>query len=877
MLVLAWVWRLFYLEDHILQRKLQGKGCLELTVRTAWVVLFLFGLTGLSLTPSSLLAAETRTVIPAEYLGASALHRWLAGSAYRELWTTPIEVEVLDLQTVAGGLRPAFRVGGLQTPGLAISGADGRSYTFRSLVKDLSESLPADFKGTFAADVVQDQLAAAHPVGPLIVPPLAAAAGVLHNVPRLVIMPDDPALGEFREVFAGRLGTFEEFPTPASDKHPGFHGATAILSTSKLWPRVVAGPEDRIDAREFLRARLFDVFIGDWDRHADQWRWAELPGKTHWQPIPEDRDWIFANYEGLLISLIRPFQPTLIPFREQYPSMTGLTLNGADLVRWVLPELEKRVWDEVAADLQNRLTDAVIDDAVRQMPRPYQALIGAELAATLKKRRDQLPEVAARFYRFLATEVDVQGTDQSERIEIRELGDSGVEVRIALKTSAETGVEPYFQRRFSPKETKELRLYLRQGADTVACSGRAGRKITIRVIGNTTNDVTEGCEATRMRFTDTEQLERSLQPLREKPDPTRPFPSVPTLPEPWAKPRDWGFRLLPVVWFNIGSDYGLLLGGGFLLDRFGFGTAPYAQRHFFRGGYAFGIDEFKVEYQGAFRFQDPALQASLEASVSGIEVIRFYGFGNDTSSDGSDDFFKTEQTQLTLAPGLRYTLTSQLDVFTGVQLRYATTNDDADTLLNQLRPYGVGDFGQLSFSGGFDFDTRDRTHIYGPGVRIRMQGTYFPEVWDVRSDFGAIEGELAGYLALSQRLLLVQRVSGKHVFGTFPFHEAAYVGGSRTVRGYRSDRFAGDASFFSNTELRFILGKAAFLVPAEWGLFAFGDVGRVFQEGESSKTWHPAGGGGIFTMLLDRSLLATLSVARSDEMTVFFLKTEFIF
>jgi hypothetical protein len=823
------------------------------------------------------LATETRTVTPAEHLGASALHRWLAGPDYRELWTTPIEVEVLDLQTVAGGLRPVFRVGGLQTPGLAIAGADGRSYTFRSLVKDLSESLPADFKGTFAAEILQDQLAAAHPAGPLLVPPLAEAAGVLHNVPRLAIMPDDPTLGEFRKAFAGRLGTFEEFPTPASDKHPGFHGATEILSTSKLWPRVVAGPEDRIDARAFLRARLFDFFIGDWDRHANQWRWAKLPGKTDWQPIPEDRDWAFANYEGLLISLIRPFQPTLITFREQYPSMTGLTLNGSHLVRWVLPELEKRIWDEVAADLRNRLTDAVIDTAVRRMPHPYQALMGAELTATLKKRRDRLPEVAERFYRFLAAEVDIEGTEKSERVEIRNLGDGSVEVSVALKTSAETGVEPYFRRRFSPMETKELRIYLRQGADTVACSGRAGSKITIRVIGSTTDEVTEGCGVTRMRFTDAEQLERNLQPLREEPDPARQFPAVPTLPDPWAKPRDWGFRLLPVVWFNIGSDYGLLLGGGFLLDRFRFGTVPYAHRHFFRGGYAFGIDEFKVEYRGTFRFQDPALQASLEASVSGIEVVRFYGFGNDTSSDGSDDFFKTEQTQFTLAPGLQHALTSQLDVFTSVQFRYATTDDDADTLLNQLRPYGVGDFGQLSFHGGFDFDTRDRSHVYGPGVRIRVQGTYFPEVWDLRSDFGAIEGELAGYLALSQRLLLAMRVGGKHVFGTFPFHEAAYVGGSRTVRGYRSDRFAGDASFFSNTELRFILGKAAFLVPAEWGLFAFGDVGRVFQEGESSNTWHPAGGGGIFTTILDRSLLATLSVARSDEMTVFFLKTEFIF
>ncbi len=705
-------------------------------------------------------------------------------------------------------------------------------------------------------------------MAPLVVPPLAQAAGVLHVVPRLVVMPDDPALGEFRALFAGRLGTFEEFPTPASDRHPGFHGATEILSTDKLWPRLLANAAERIDARAFLRARLFDILIGDWDRHAGQWRWARLPDKTGWQPLPEDRDWAFANFEGLLIGLVRPWQPTLMTFREQYPSMTGLTLHGWRLLRWVLPELEKSAWDEVAADIHT---------AVRQMPPAYQTLIGAELAAALKKRRDRLPEVAERLYRFLATQVDVQGTDQSERIELRRLGPGGVQVSITPKRGAGTGRVPYFWRRFRSGETRELRLYLREGADTVACDGAVGNNMTIHVIGRMENDAIEGCQTARLRFADAAQLQRRPPSVREEPDPRRHFPPVPTLPAPWAKPRDWGMHLLPTIWFNIGSDYGLLLGGGLSLDRFGFGKVPYAQRHVLRGGYAFGVEEFKIEYQGFFRHRNPALLSSLAASISGIEVIRFYGFGNNTSSDAPDDFFKTEQLQFTLAPSVRYALASQLDLFGGVQVTYATTDTDANTLLNQLQPYGVGDFGQLRFHVGVDVDTRDRTKVYGPGLRVRLQGTFFPEVWDVESSFGTLEVDAAGHLALNHRLLLALRLSGKYVFGTFPFHEAAYVGGSRTVRGYCSDRFAGDASLFGSTELRFLLGKATFLVPAEWGLFTFGDVGRVFLDGESSETWHPAGGGGLFASILDRSLLLALSVARSDERTVFFLKTEFVF
>ena len=837
----------------------------------------LTGLAGPLLMPGSVVLAETRTVTADESLGAPGVHRWLLGSSYRQLWTTPIEVEVLDLNRFAGGLRPAFRVGGLQTLGLAMTGADGRSYTFRSLVKDNSGSLPADFKGTFAADVAQDLLSASHPAATFVVPPLAVAAGVLHSVPRLVIMPDDPALGEFRELFADRLGTLEEFPTPKSDQHGGFHGATEIIFTEELWPQLVAGPEERIDARALLRARLLDIFIGDWDRHAKQWRWAQLPGQTRWQPIPEDRDWAFANFEGLLLTLSRPFQPTFIPLRDKYPTMTGLTLNGSDLIRWVLPELDKSVWEEVAADLQQRLTDAAIDDAIGQMPRPYQELIGAELKATLQQRRDRLPEVADRLYRFLAAEVDIQGTDQSERVELRRLGDGGVEVRVSLQAGDGTDGEPYFRRRFSPAETREIRIYLRQGADTITCLGQAGRNIKIRVIGSTAEDVTEGCETARLRFTDSEQLERNLQPIRVEPAPRSHFPAVPTLPKPWAKWRDWGFHILPVVWIDYTSDYGLLLGGGISIDRYGFGKIPYAQRHIFRGAYGFGIDGYELAYEGLYRYQNPALLTTLDLKRTNGEVIRFYGFGNDTSSDGPDSFFRTEQTQYIFAPGIRYLLTPQLDLFAKFQLTYASTDDDANTLLNLQRPYGVGDFGQIAFSAGLEFDTRDRTKVYDTGARFRLQGTLFPEVWDVESEFGSFEGEVSGYLALSQQLMLAVRVHGKHVFGTFPFHEAAYIGGSDTVRGYRSDRFASDASFFANTELRFLVGKAKFIVPAEWNVFAFSDVGRVFGTGDNSNKWHPTGGLGVFAALVERSILLKFSVARSSERTEFNFKTELVF
>ncbi len=691
----------------------------------------------------------------------------------------------------------------------------------------------------------------------------------------LVILPDDPALGEFRELYAGRLGTFEQFPTPASDQYSGFLGATEILSSKDMWQRMLADPSVRIDVKAFLRARLFDFFVGDWDRHPKQWRWAKLPGMAGWQPIPEDRDMAFVNYDGLLLTLFRPFRPTLLSFRDKYGTLAGLTLQGWQIHRWLLPEVDKDTWLAVAADMKQRLTDEVIAEAVHQMPEPYHESSAEKIINKLKQRRDGLVDIAERVYRYQAAETDVQGTNQSEQFELRDVGGGRVEVIV----TPSSGGAPYFQRQFDPDETKSLRLYLREGADTLTCQGEPGRKMKIEVIGQRDTDVLSGCETAKLRFHDTEDMVKRMQPFRAAPNPFSHLPSYNLDPEVWTKPRDWRHRIVPIYRIGFGSDAGFVLGGGLTVDRFEFGKLPYGQRHSAQAAYSFGLKTFEITYEGKFQHWNPRLLTTVEAGSSGFEQSRFFGFGNETPDNRGDDFFETEQLQFSLAPTVSYAFSPQLAIFAGGQLKYSSTDDDEDTLLNQLRPYGVGDFGQLSFNLGVEIDTRDRTKLYGPGMYIRLKGSVTPEVWDVDDGtFGAIEGEVAGYIGLTERLLLALRVSGRNVFGTFPFQEASYIGGNDTVRGLDNNRFGGDASIFGNAELRFTLGQAsALLFRGEYGLFIFGDVGRVFVDDDDSDKWHPSGGGGISVSTLERSLLWSLSIARSEEQTSFFFNADFSF
>ena len=186
-------------------------------------------------------------------------------------------------------------------------------------------------------------------------------------------MPDDPALGPYRTTFANRMGTIEEFPRPAEGGRPGYMGADQIVNSQTLWTMRLADPGVEVDARAFLRARILDLFVGDYDRNHEQWRWAHLPGQAAFVPLPEDPDMAFARQDGFVMARLRGHEPRFQVFSERYPKAAEGELGQADLDRWVLPPLDRAAFRAEAESLQAAFTDAVIEDAVRAMPAEWQA------------------------------------------------------------------------------------------------------------------------------------------------------------------------------------------------------------------------------------------------------------------------------------------------------------------------------------------------------------------------------------------------------------------------------------------------------------------------------------------------------------------------
>ena len=406
-----------------------------------------------------------------------ALYQVLLGHHYRRVWAAPVAAPVLDPTRGAPGgglLRPRKAGGGFQTISLGLEGPDGREYSLRALDKDPRRTLPPWLRRTFVLNAVRDATSAGNPYAALVVPPLAAAVGVRHGTPHLVyVRPDEAGLGETSDRFRGRLALLEE---KASGR------AAEVLSTQEMLARCAEGPGRAVDALMFLRARLLDLWLGDWDRHGKQWNWAAVrsAGGVRFEPIPKDRDQVFFRFDdGVLPRLVSWLVPKFQTFGPRFGNVRGLARQGRFLDRHALAPATGDDFLRAAAAMQRSLPDSLLARAVRRLPPAVYALEGPRTLAALQARRAALPVAAARYYRSLARRPAVSGTAQAERFVVRRYPDS-VAVAVYAAPGA-AGAAPFYRRTFRPAETRVLTLDGRGGSDAFDVYTAPGRVARLRL------------------------------------------------------------------------------------------------------------------------------------------------------------------------------------------------------------------------------------------------------------------------------------------------------------------------------------------------------------------------------------------------------------
>ncbi len=120
-----------------------------------------------------------------------------------------------------------------------------------------------------------------------------------------------------------------------------------------------------------------------------------------------------------------------------------------------------------------------------------------------------------------------------------------------------------------------------------------------------------------------------------------------------------------------------------------------------------------------------------------------------------------------------------------------------------------------------------------------------------------------GYLRVFRQIVVAGRTQYTGADAALPPYERLLLGGSSSLRGFRTGTFDGDRLLAATAEVRAPITSV--LSGAKLGLTAFVDAGKVWNVGESMgmAEWHRGAGGGLF--LIASIVRINIDIARGLE------------
>ncbi len=814
-----------------------------------------------------------------EYASKRFKETWF-GKHYRDSWTIPVKVPYLNLDTTFNGLVIAGKGGGRQTTSLKLVAGNGKEYVFRSVDKDPFRALAYELRGTVVSQVLKDQTSTQQPYGAMAVAPLLDKIGILHATPALYVLPKDNKLGAFRDKYGNLFGMLEERPTDKLEKGKVFAGAKDIEKSFKLFNKLYHDHDNRVDKPEFARARMFDLWIGDWSKHEDNWKWAGFKtgdGEVY-RPIPRDRDHAFSRWDGIIPWLAdREWGvPNGENFGERIHGLRSLMWQARHLDRFVGSELTKADWVKAAKEIQDAVTESDIAAAVHNMPQEIYDKDGRIIERKLKARIGDLQKYAAEYYMLLAKEVDVVGSNKAEYFKVTRGPDGRVTVgiyNVSKQNRQPDSSKIYYQRTFDPSDTKEIRLNGLGGDDVFDIQGKAERSILVRIISGGGNDrVTDGSEVAK-GGRQTLIYEKDPNPDHQLGTEAR---EVKPLDERFYEYDRNAFKYntyLPIALFTYNPFIGFAVHGGVSFTRQHFGKPDFSSKHSLSASVSVK-GNYDFTYSNQFRHLVGRWDGISKISLSRpLEYNFFFGVGNDTPKNNElpSNYYRTQYNSFLVSAGLlrQFWKQSKIEVTATYELDEGIKRNNS-YLADHPDVFGVEHLHLIFAKGILNLDFRDRIALPERGFRFQLT-QQVGHVSQSRNDLASIsELDIEQYLSTHSKnpLTLGLRLGGGIAKGQLPFYKLFSLGQLNDLRGFKRNRFTGESKGFLNTELRWQLTQTQnTFVPLKMGVRAFYDVGRVWAKNDPDGAgyWHQGYGGGFYITPFREQFAFNISAGTSKE------------
>ena len=816
----------------------------------------------------------------------SGLYKAIWGSHYRSYYQMPIETPVVYLDTLFGGLKPSIAGGGHQTTSLRLKDKDGKEYVMRALKKNATrflqsmafrdQNVEVEFKNTLAEDIIFDFYTTAHPFTPFIIGDMASKIGINHTNPKLYYIPKQNSLGIYNNQFGNELYLIEERPTDSHKELESFGKPDAIVGTDDVIKNIRKDEKYKVNEEAYLKARLFDMLIGDWDRHADQWRWAEYNlknGTVSYIPIPRDRDQAFAKTDGPLLDFLLniPAMKHITNFGEKFPSEKWFNGAANNLDQTFLMNTTETDWINQVRFITNELTDDVIDGAFQKLPKEINSdATTQEIKRKLSARKKELEVFALKYYAFLQKTIILTGTDKKDRFLVERLSEG--KTKVTYYRLKKVGEELEFSRVYDEKETNEIWIYSLDDEDKLEVTGNEKSKIVIRFIGGQNKDSYTLSNGKKVKVYDYKSKPNSIIGTDKKASLF--LEDNYELNEYHLERTKYSSLLtLPLIGYN--PDDGLKLGASITYIKQGFKNNPFVSKHNLKGNYYFATQGFEFFYNSTFSKVIKNWNLDIHARYTTPNFsINYFGYGNESINEDQVygmDYNRVRIQMAQFAPSINYKGRFGSSITILASFENIEVEETANRFINQPGAINPEVFNYQQFSSfyvKYAYTNYDVESYPSMGMRFAITGSWKTNLSDFNRNFPFMESELgfSHRITKNDKIVLGTLLKTKVLFNNnYEFYQGATLGGDYDLRGFRNERFLGKQSFFQSTDLRWHIGNIRnSIIPMKFGVLAGFDYGRVWLDGEDSKKWHQSVGGGVWLNGLS-SLTARLTFFNSQD------------
>ena len=820
----------------------------RLNKRTIRFILFFVTLTlqQNSLICSNILSDSTsyvyKAILDQPYKPHSKFYNWVWGTHYQNLYTEPIETKAIYLDSFRGGLSFIERVPtldgflyklGQQRYYLVKNLKAGDSFLKSKFFKQVYDRQA--FKNTYLGNFIDEAYTIKNPFAFLVSGNMAQAANLDAGNTSFYYIKHDTSDSLDSDSLDNNLASFNAFPNLSV--------RDVLVNTEDLLAKRHDGVV-QIDQFKYIRLRLFDMLVGDWNQIPENRMWVSFDDNDSiiYEPFVLDRSHTFTKVDGaffqqlldmLGLSFITDYGYKLKNVRKfnalGYPADMALTAASGE-----------KDWVEQAKYLQTTLTDSLIDVSFARFPKTMSTEEIDILKQKFKERKTSLDKTARKYFAYLQKVPVITGSDCDEEYTIKNDSLGRLNVQIFNKQTGQMA----FDKTYNSRQTKEIWLYLLDGKNTVNVN-KENHKIALSIIGGKGDDAYKTNETKGVKLYTTQTNKEHLDSLKLGMKVISPSDKSALIYD-YEKTKYAKLGLTPIGVYD--SDLGLNIGTSLTYTIYGFKRSPYSQQHQLSYNYSSGF-----VYQGIFPDYNAKKSFHLSAFIGSLAYFsNFFGFGNETlEPEGENkDYNRVHIKKATITPAFYYTFNKdqEFNVYSSFQMFKVVNPKNRDRYVNQVylddsdifkREFFVELGTTYTFDKKMDSFLSSVKFVVNPGWTINMA--------DPKLNFPFIDVDLGFNLKLTDRLTLATIVNGKAILSNkYEFYQAA----SAQLRGFRNNRFIGRQSLYEYTDLRFDMGRLNNpLTPLEYGLFVGVDHGRVWYPGEYSTKWYTSYGGGLWLTL----------------------------